>query len=305
MAPCHTVNLSLEAGNKALLIDDSKRVLCFYSHTKYINEHEQLEDQQLELDRRSFSNLSEEAFCFKGLGCELAGVDMSEYIDKTFESSEALYQANKFQDSRDAWFVATRPSSLEQAFAGRGQLPLLQHEVDEFEKQGVEITWYDLTIPRTGFEERRCNGLKKMLKTRPDALVNEQGHVAVRIALTRAGYFEELGLRIMWAILLEKFVLGGGAAPVAARSLRAVANISYIHGIVEVNRGCHPDPTWTDEHGEGFNILGKMLFHLVEGLRIMDERGEDDMMQHLQFHVLLPHLRGTKAKELYRYSDMQ
>ena len=60
----------------------------------------------------------------------------------------------------------------------------------------------------------------------------------------------------------------GGGAPVAGASVRKLAELPAVQGIVEVNRGDHPDEVWTDEKGDGYNMLGKMLYHIVKALRL-------------------------------------
>lgn len=131
------------------------------------------------------------------------------------------------------------------------------------------------------------------------AVRNDHGHVAVRVAPTQTGFFDDLGLRIMWAILLEKFVLNGGAAPIAAANIRKLAHLSVVHGVVEASGGDHPDPVWTDENGYGLNTLGKMLWHMVKALRPpVAEQGN-----YLQVEVLQAILHTTCAKDVDEYQE--
>lgn len=147
--------LSVGTGNKILFGNSVKMALSFYSHTKYVHKAEEEEDKRLVIDRRSFSNLHKEDFCFFGLGCKLALLEphiMSAFVNEEVLCSEAFYQARKFEDVRDARFVATRKTSKEQAFAGRGQLPLLPQEKHELEEQGLGVTWFDLDSPQERYE---------------------------------------------------------------------------------------------------------------------------------------------------------
>ena len=292
---------SLAAKNKAIRGQPGKVALSFYSHTKYDNPAEEAEDDALGIDRRSFSNLHEEAFEFHGLGGALAGLDpaiLDPFRGHTFACTEAVYQACKFANPADAAFVASRGNAKDVAAAGRGQLPLRQHELEDLTVAQRAVAWYDVEGPGASpFEERRRQGLIKALARRPDAVRDDKGRVAVRVAPVRPGYFDDAGLRVMWALLLEKFLLNGGNVPTAARSLRRLASTDA-EGVVEVNRGDHVDVTWTDEHGEGFNVLGKMIHRLLEAVR-----REDVLEEYLRFDSFGDSLRAQRAKDLYEYRN--
>jgi hypothetical protein len=296
-----TRRLSLNANNKAIRGQQGKLALSFYSHTKYDSPAEEAEDAALNIDRRSFSNLYEEAFEFQGLGGDLAGLDpaiLAPFRGQRFSCTEALYQACKFTHPADAAFVASREDSKDVAAAGRGQLPLRQHELRELAAAQLEVTWYD--VERTGatpMEERRRRGLQKVLARRTDAARDDQGRVAVRVAPVRSAYFDDIGLRVMWALLLEKFLLNGGSMPTAARSLRQLATTDA-EGVVEVNRGPHTDLTWTDERGHGFNVLGKMIHRLLEATR-----SEDVLEEFLRFDAFGHSLTTQRARDLYEYQN--
>ncbi len=279
------------------LVGGEDVALGFYSHTRFL-ENEAAEDAGMCIDRRCRSNLYDMNLTLSGCSQALAGVSMAPMIGVPGTSSEAFYQAMKFEQLADADFVASRSSTKEQAFAGRrGHLPLLEEEVQYFVERELPLTWVSLE-DREGDDEptlRQRSALRNMVnKTRPNAVRDSAGQVLVRIAPVRQGYFGTPGFRCMYAILLEKF-LAPETDEVCHATLCNLAANPHVKGLVEVRQPDGPfDKIWTENHGDGHNMLGKMLYHLVEGLRIPST---PEALRHLDFSNLAPKLESSIGRQ--------
>ena len=107
----------------------------------------------------------------------------------------------------------------------------------------------------------------------------------------------------MWAVLLEKFHLGGGACPEAAASLQAAAAQDCILGLVEVRQaGGRKDVAWTENHGHGYNVLGQMLYRMVEAIRRGHWSTESpEAKLFLSFDSFGSELRSLLCKDVFEY----
>lgn len=296
-----STKLSVMGQNKQLLAGG--QALGFYSHKKPLNEFEDLEDKWLGLNRQVFSNLWAFSFEFKNLGYDLAGLpqDFLAALQGTHKSVESVYQAAKYKEPFDRQFILSLKDTKEAAYAGRGWLPLDENDYMKCVAAQVEITWVDLEKPnedpwleqcRQKLKEMVVRGRISKLPIKFDA----DGKVAVRSPVLDKSYFKETNLRVMWALLLEKFVLGDFQVESAA--LQKVASLRCIEGMVEVwPANTHRDEVWTDFAGEGFNTLGMMLFRLVEAVRLDSSTPSD----FLRFDSFGGQLKRTQCKLIYEY----
>ena len=279
----------------------------FYSHTNWLG-NERTEDALLEINRKSLSNLQPIELYITGCADEFSeeSITVQNCLGVKRKSSEAHYQACKFQNKDDSDFVAlleaTDATTKEIAFSGRrGHLPLTSNEIDYFTQKGLELAWVDLEAECDDrVATRQRSALKSMAeKTRRNMVArDEQGRVCVRIAPVRDDYFgTDLGQRVMYSALVEKF-LGPNADKLSQQTLVNLAANPNVEALIEVRQPDGPeDEIWTDNFGTGKNMLGKMLFHLVLALRCPSV---EEALNHLHFG----NMRNlhTRADELFVYS---